>query len=494
MGWNWIVSLAKFCELFVISEGQYRTECELALRNETLRYDTENSHSSYETARGLRNGGVASYETEAEPLTKTIDEEWKKRIHFYWIPVDEETRKKCWNQGDWSFYPRYKEWQKKAAEIARKIIREQGGQESSLTTNQTNQTNSCGPGNLGSQSVRECKRGIDVIHQLNMIGFREPGYLWQVSKETGIPFVWGPIGGLKQFPLAYAEGIKMKAFLWLKNQITLWQIKHDRRVKASLKQASVLIASIPDSQRAIKKYHGFESVLIPETGCTVSKKPVNSESLDLGNSEVREIETTNLANHTNLCREGRDEYLQVLWVGKFDFRKRLDIAIKAIAAIQNPNVQLCVYGTGNEEQVDAAKKLITDLNLEKQVQLKGACSNEEVQAAMQSADVFLFTSVNEDTSTVVLEAISNQLPVVCFDTCGMAAVIDDSVGVKIPLSTPRQSVKDFANVLIDLDAHREKLVEMSRNCREKAEELSWERKAHKMVELYELALRDTKRS
>ena len=36
------------------------------------------------------------------------------------------------------------------------------------------------------------KKKFDLCHQLNMIGFREPGYLWRLN----IPFVWGPIGGL----------------------------------------------------------------------------------------------------------------------------------------------------------------------------------------------------------------------------------------------------------------------------------------------------------
>lgn len=27
------------------------------------------------------------------------------------------------------------------------------------------------------------KQKIDIIHQLNMIGFREPGYLWKIEKN-----------------------------------------------------------------------------------------------------------------------------------------------------------------------------------------------------------------------------------------------------------------------------------------------------------------------
>lgn len=33
---------------------------------------------------------------------------------------------------------------------------------------------------------------FDIVHQLNMVGFREPGYLWKLD----VPFLWGPVGGL----------------------------------------------------------------------------------------------------------------------------------------------------------------------------------------------------------------------------------------------------------------------------------------------------------
>ena len=93
--------------------------------------------------------------------------------------------------------------------------------------------------------------------------------------------------------------------------------------------------------------------------------------------------------------------------------------------------------------------------------------------------------MSEDTSTVVLEAVSNRLPVVCFDACGMAAVIDDKVGRKVALSTPMQSAHEFARWLNELEHDREVLKRMSENCRQRQQELSWEEKAKTMVEWYE---------
>lgn len=347
-----------------------------------------------------------------------------KNMHFYYNPVSDEIRKMCWNQGDWRFYKYYKEWQWKTYKIAEEIC---------------SQTH------------------INILHQLNMIGFREPGYLWEIK---GIPLVWGPIGGLKQFPTNYLEGcsLKMKIFNHLKNFINICQIKYDVRINQAFKRADLLISSIPDSYKAIKKYKGLNSIIIPETGC-----------FDFKESEERDF---------------YNEKLHILWVGKFDFRKQLSLAIKAIKETQNPNLHLDIYGTGNANQIKEYKEVAQTLQIENQITWHGSQPNTKVLEAMRKSHAFLFTSISEDTSTVVLEAVSNQLPVVCFNTCGMGYVINDKVGIKIELSNPKQSIQEFAQVLNQLESNRNLLKEMSENCKQRQIELSWDNKARQMVELY----------
>ena len=387
MAWNWVVNLAKFCELYIITEGEFREKIEAVVPT-------------------LEQGG---------------------NMHFYYNPVSDEIRKMCWNQGDWRFYKYYRQWQWKTYLIAKDICE---------------------------------KERIDVLHQLNMIGFREPGYLWKLSKENGVPFVWGPIGGLKQFPTAYLKeaGLKMQLFMRLKNFLNIWQLKHEKRVDEALKTAKLLISSIPDSYRALKKYKGLESIVIPETGCFLSE----------------DISTSRFDT----------EEFHIMWVGKFDFRKQLPLALQAVALAKNPKLKLDVYGSGSVGQVEMAKRMGEELGISQQFIWYGNQKNDVVMEAMRKAQLFFFTSVNEDTSTVVLEAVSNRLPVVCFDACGMSAVIDASVGRKIALSQPSQSAHDFARILNELEGNRALLKQLSENCRQRQMELSWEVKARKVVEEY----------
>ena len=238
MGWNWCIHLAKHCELFIITEEEFRERIELALP----------------------------------------DLPQRDNMHFYYNPIPENVREMARNQGDWRFYVYYKQWQKKTLEIARQIVSE---------------------------------RTIDILHQLNMIGFREPGYLWKIKD---IPFVWGPIGGLKQFPVNYLKGsgVKMQLFNRLKNKINVWQLNYDPRINKTFKRADLLISSIPDSYRAIKEHRKRESVLIPETGSFITDD-VPAERF-------------------------HKEDFHVLWVAKFDFCKQLPLALRALAATNNEKI------------------------------------------------------------------------------------------------------------------------------------------------------------
>ena len=368
----------------------------------------------------------SEYQERIEAVLPTLEQ--GKRMHFHFLPVTEKVRQMCWNQGDWRFYHYYKKWQQQAADTARDICR---------------------------------MERIDILHQLTMQGFREPGYLWQVSQETGIPFIWGPIGGIKLFPMAYTKdgSWKIRIYFQIKNFISNWQLKHNKRVDNAMRQASLLISSIPESYHAIKKVKGLESVLMPDTG-TENKHPNDNEN------------------------QKDNQRFTILWAAKFDFRKRLDLALKALARTGISNLRLQVFGSGNKKQVAEAKALAEKLGVTQQIEWMGNCTQQQVKTAMQQANLFLFTSVNEECSSVIMEAISNHLPILCFDCCGMSAVVTNDVGIKIPLTTPERSVKDFAEKITYLYHHPETLATMSANCYQRAEDLSWENKARQMVELY----------
>ena len=50
---------------------------------------------------------------------------------------------------------------------------------------------------------------FDLVYQLNMIGFREPGYLWKLD----IPFIWGPTNGFHSIPFSFLNELNGKEWI-----------------------------------------------------------------------------------------------------------------------------------------------------------------------------------------------------------------------------------------------------------------------------------------
>lgn len=278
--------------------------------------------------------------------------------------------------------------------------------------------------------------------------------------------VWGPVGGIANVPLSYlsTESLKSKIFFTLKNTISDLQFRFHPRVRAAVK-SSKMIAAMKGVQDAAKKVYVRDIPIINETGTD-------------GSSEV----------NLDSSSKTRTDQFNILWVGRFIETKRLDIALNAIAIANNPNISLTICGTGKEEFVTKYKKLAKSLNIENQIIWKGKVDHNKIADIMAKSDLFFFTSIVEATSTVVLEAISANLPILSFNTCGFGPLVEKFAGIAIPLSNPTQSAQDFANKLNYLDANRNVLQQISKQEKEQSHKLSWSYKAQQMIEIYQSLL------
>ncbi|WP_293739563.1 glycosyltransferase family 4 protein [uncultured Parabacteroides sp.] len=367
------------------------------------------------------------WKNDIEKIMKTLPE--RENISFYYNPISEKIRKMCWNQGDWRFYYYYAKWQKEAYHIALDIMEH---------------------------------NKIDIIHQLNMVGFREPGYLWKIKDR---PFVWGPIAGIGSIPVSYLKeaDFKFRIFFALKNFISALQLRFSKRVVSALRNASTVIVATPEAKKAVYAYHGIKAIQINETGCAIRTE------------EIR--------------RPIVDEF-HILWVGRFIYTKQLKLALKVIATLKHlKKIRFHIVGKAfNQKDTDKYKAYASATGIDELCIWHGEIPHHEVLSLMKQCDVFFFTSIFEATSTVILEAIENQLPIVCFNTCGFGEIVDDSIGRKIELSDPSRSVLEFSEALRDMYENRGQLSCYSRNCIEKMRECSWDAKMERLQLIYREAL------
>lgn len=347
-------------------------------------------------------------------------------IIFQYVDIGPSARERGWNQGDWSFYFDYRSWQWKVYQLAR---------------------------------ILHQKEKYDLVHQLNMTGYREPGFLWKLTA----PFVWGPIGGHMQMPLAYLSilGVKDSLKNIIRNIVNYLQMRFQPRVLKAMEKASLLIACTPEDENAIGRIHGKRAELIIETG-KVNIKPYH---------------------HVFNTRRS----LEVLWSGKFFPRKALPLALRAIkeASLYCP-LKLTVIGSGPCEA--RWKREANELGISEKITWLGKVPHEIALKVTRNSDLLLFTSLMEGTPHVVLEALSFGLPVICHDAFGFGVAVNETCGLKVPLQSPELSSKGFAEALIKLKTQKGLITRLSNGAFKRAQELSYDKKAQQVVDLYQKVL------
>ena len=355
-----------------------------------------------------------------------VNPELKANLSFYFIDKKRNKRlRKIWPP---SYYWFYKKWQKEAYKLACQL---------------------------------DQKENFDLIHQLNMVGYREPGYLWKIEK----PFVWGPIGGLENSPWRFLPSLGFKGFIFYagRNILNLWQRSFLTRPKqASKRELVTLISATPNTSELAKSIWGKDSHVICEVGFE-------------NNKEI------------NYNKRLPNEPLKIVWNGLHIARKNLPLLLKALSKV-NFEFELHILGDG--EFNNNWKKKAKALKLDKSCIWYGWVDKTVVNEVHNSAHVFCITSISDLTSTVTLEALSNGLPIICLDHCGFSYVVNNSCGIKINVTTPKKAAMDFSVALEKIYANENLRQNLVQGALLRAKDFSWESKISRLNTIYNELLKN----
>lgn len=107
----------------------------------------------------------------------------------------------------------------------------------------------------------------------------------------------------------------------------------------------------------------------------------------------------------------------IVFVGRLTTQKRLDLAIRALAALP-PSVRLTIVGDGPARP--ALERLAGDSGLSERVQFRGRVAPDQVRPALEDADAFVFPARGEGFGLAVIEALLAGVPVAaCRDGGGV---------------------------------------------------------------------------
>ena len=303
---------------------------------------------------------------------------------------------------------------------------------------------------------------IGVAHHLTIVGFREPGFLWNLGR----PFVWGPVGGLVFTPrVLFGElSIKMRLFQEFRNWITWVQFHLSPRVycayKATQSDRGAFIAATQDIGRRFLRYFGGTYIWIPETGSVAPKIP-----------DVQEIAPRQC--HSKL---------KVLWVGGLLDIKPLGLLLRSIALVPDyrHRIDLTIVGDGGSRE--RFELLASDLGIE--AHFVGWVSHREIPGYFHNADLFVLLSMKDLTTNVVFESLGNGLPILCLDHHGYSNIVNESCGIKIPLTELKEMQHFIADTLDHLTRDRKQLAKLAKGAQTRAQEFTWDRNAECISEIY----------
>ena len=299
---------------------------------------------------------------------------------------------------------------------------------------------------------------IDVIHQLNPIGFREPGYLWKLDK----PFVWGPIGGaqfvntvlLKNFPFRY------KFLIFAKNAATFLQLKYYSRVRRAATQASQLIFSTEENRSNFQRFIGRSGLLL-------------SEQASFG------FVTDFIESRVDV-----KSLFEMVWVGNVIKRKNLIFLFNALALIsERDRWRLKIIGDGPE--IENLKALSRNLKISENIVWHGKKSQADAISLISGADLHVLSSLSEANTTVLYEAMSVGVPTISLDQNGMHTSLANGRGVLVPITTYNQTLEVFASEINSLILNPRRIIELKHKMVRLIDESSWVKKIEKFEMIYD---------
>jgi glycosyltransferase involved in cell wall biosynthesis len=304
---------------------------------------------------------------------------------------------------------------------------------------------------------------FDIVHQLTYVGFRFPGYLWKLGR----PFVWGPIGGLENTHWSFLPEFGIGGGLYYagRNLINSFDKKYLPGPKKAFRKArGGLIAATSGIQKEIFKCYGVYSEVICETGPS---------------GEIAR----------NYSGRRPSEILKLSWSGEHLPGKALPLLLKALAKLPSGITwQLDILGDGY--CTDRWQKLAAKYGVNNHCSWHGRITRTWAIRLVHQSHVFVITSMKDLTSTVLLEALSQGVPVICPDHCGFSNVVTETCGIKIPLTTPRQFVISLADAIALLAGNEEKRRELARGALRRIQDFLWEEKVRQVNTIYQRVARN----
>lgn len=272
---------------------------------------------------------------------------------------------------------------------------------------------------------------FDIAHHVTYNNLDIPGFLWLLPK---CHFVWGAIGG-GQVPEAVFKGIYGK--MWRKEIMRGWLKKFARFnpvVRLALHKASMVIFANDDTQKCFSEIKLNRACRMLETAVVASQ----------------------IVDKVELPYVHDNGVIRLLWIGQLEPRKALVLALDVVSVLKKRGgkiYRLDVVGDGPD--FAQMRQKISDCGLTDIVFLHGKVPFTDVNNFIGQADIFLFTSVQDTSGNVVLEAMCKGKPVVALHHQGVKEMLANGGGILVEITDYLGTVESFVTAIEKLASSKE---------------------------------------
>ena len=295
------------------------------------------------------------------------------------------------------------------------------------------------------------KEKIDIIHQITPIEFRSIGKYGEIEN---VKFVCGPLGGGEFLPNSlkvYAKGNMLVEHI---RAILNGWYKLKYKFNGKLKKCDYIMFANRETQQYLNDLcNGVETQLFFDNGISES---------DIIDSPKKQ-----------------NEKFTILVAGRLVYRKGHSFLLDVLKDLPLEMDYKCrIIGEGPMER--ELKQKVTDYGLSEKISFVGRIPFEKMKQEYENASVFVMPSIRETTGAVLLEAMSNGLPVITIDKFGGPMVLDNSVSYLYSGNTLDEYKKNLRDILLHCEKNQNELIANG----EKLKALSLHNVWNKKIEFY----------
>lgn len=301
---------------------------------------------------------------------------------------------------------------------------------------------------------------IDVVHQITPIEFRSIGKYPEIEN---VRFVCGPLGGGEFLPDAlrvYAKGNMLVEYARaVLNSLSRFKYKLNGRLR---KCDYIMFANRETQDYLGDLCSGVESKLFFDNG----------------------ISETDIKHRT----KKQNDKFTILVAGRLAYRKGHSFLLDVLKYLPKELDYECrIIGEGPMEK--ELKNKVRNYGLDEKVIFTGRIPYEKMEQEYENASIFVMPSIRETTGAVLLEAMSNGVPLVTIDKFGGPVLFDNTSAYLYSGKTLGEYKTALKEIIIRCAENPDEVAEKGEKLKKLAHNNVWSEKIEFYNHIYEKVMK-----